>query len=168
MLIYHPAFDIYNCIFRVLQLLSYTNDAEIEVDKLRIWDFYLTFPREVRKIKFPMELSALKKVFKEKEQNLYEDLIDPRRIMDRMKPYQLAALKALASYGFIDKDSLSKNVVKKTNKEIPLELKQQLSELSVEKLNILKLITGFKDLPLYGDFGLKARTGLIDFKYDAK
>jgi len=168
MLIYHPAFDIYNCIFRVLQLLSYTNDPEIEVEKLRIWDFYLTFPREVRKIKFPAELSALKKIFKEKEQNLYEDLVDPRRIMDRMKPYQLSALRALASYGFIDKDFLNNNIIKKTNKEIPLELKRKLSELSVEKSNILKLISGFKDLPLYGDFGLKARTGLIDFKYDAK
>jgi len=40
--------------------------------------------------------------------------------------------------------------------------------LTIEKSNIIKLVTGFWDLPLYGGQGLKARTGLIEFKYDTK
>lgn len=92
MLVYHPAFDIYNCAFRMLQLLSNMEETEIELDKLRIWDFYLTFPNEARQITFPRDLSELKKIFKNKPDNPYEDLIDPRRIAERMKAYQLSAL----------------------------------------------------------------------------
>lgn len=168
MLIYHPAFDIYNCVFRMLQLLSYMKQEEIELERLRIWDFYLTFPNEARKITFPLDLSDLKGIFKKKAPNPYEDLIDPKRILERMKSFQLSALKCIASYGLIDSKSLAQNIVKRTNKEIPKELMDRLTELTIEKENIIKLIIGFWELPLYGKSGLKDRTGLIEFKYDQR
>lgn len=168
MLIYHPAFDIYNGAFRILQLLTLMKEGGVEVDRLRIWDFYLTFPNEARNIVFPQDLKALKQVFKNKVNNPYEDLIDARRIIDRMRPFQLEALKCLASYGFIDNHELSKNMVKRTEKELPAELQSMLEELSDEKKNIIKLVVGFRELPLYGQMGLKSRTGLIEFRYDAK
>ncbi len=168
MLVYHPAFDIYNCVFRMLQLLTAMNEDEIELDRLRIWDFYLTFPNEARKISYPRELFELKKIFKSKGENPYEDLIDPKRIIERMKPYQLSALKCIASYGLIDSKLLSKNKVKRTQKQIPEELLSKFSELTTEKSNIIKLIIGFNELPLYGKMGLKFRTGLIEYKYDQR
>ena len=167
MLVYHPAFDFYNCIFRMLQLLNNLKEDEIEVERLRIWDFYLTFPNEASNISFPSDLSDLKKVFKEKP-NSYEDLIDRKRIFERMKPFQITAIKTLISYGFIVADTERANVIHLTNKELPEELKQQVNNLSIERQNIIKLVTGFVDLPLYGDRGLKYRTKLIDFKYDYK
>ncbi|MEQ9062774.1 MAG: hypothetical protein RIE58_01260 [Vicingaceae bacterium] len=168
MLVYHPAFDLYNCVFRVLQLIEYMKQDEVELDRLRIWDFYLTFPNEVRKISFPQALSPLKQVFKKKESNPYEDLIDSKRIADRMKPFQMSALKCLASYDLIDSKLLSKKIIKRTEKGVPKELTNQFGELTNEKENVLKLITGFSDLPLYGKMGLKSRTGLIEFRYDPK
>ncbi|MET4142621.1 ABC-three component system middle component 5 [Pedobacter sp. UYP1] len=167
MLIYHPAFDFYNCIFRLLQLLSNLKDDEIEIERLRIWDFYLTFPNEARHISFPSDLLALKKIFKDKP-NSYEDLIDSRRIFERMKPFQITAIKTLISYGFIEPEALENNFVKRTDKEIPEELKKRINDVKDERQNIIKLVTGFVDLPLYGDRGLKYRTKLIDFKYDYK
>jgi hypothetical protein len=141
---------------------------EVELDKLRIWDFYLTFPNEARKISYPSDLSELKKIFKSKQENPYEDLIDPKRIIERMKPYQMSALKCIASYGLIDSKLLSKNVVTRTEKEIPQELMSKFSDLTIEKSNIIKLLVGFNELPLYGKMGLKFRTGLIEFKYDQR
>lgn len=168
MLVYHPAFDIYNCVFRMLQLITSMKQSEVELDRLRIWDFYLTFPNEARKISYPRDLSELKKIFKAKQQNPYEDLIDPKRIIERMKAYQISALRSIASYGLIDSKLLSKNIVSRTDKEIPKELLDRFSDLNIEKSNIIKLITGFKDLPLYGKKGLKDRTGLIEFRYDQR
>ncbi len=168
MLIYHPAFDIYNCVFRMLQLLTHMKQEDVELDRLRIWDFYLTFPNEARNISFPSTLSELKGIFKKKESNPYEDLIDPKRIIERMKSFQLSALKCIASHGLIDSKSLSKNIVKRTEKPIPEELEKKFNELSIEKANIIKLIVGFWELPLYGKLGLKDRTGLIEFKYDQR
>lgn len=167
MLIYHPAFDFYNCIFRILQLISKIGEEEIEIERLRIWDFYLTFPNEARTITFPSDLLELKKIFKDKP-NSYEDLIDSKRIFERMKPFQITAIKTLISYGFIDPNSMETNIIKKTNKKIPTELKERIDDMSIERQNIIKLVTGFVNLPLYGDKGLKYRTKLIDFKYDYK
>jgi len=168
MLVYHPAFDIYNCVFRMLQLMTSMKQIEVELDKIRIWDFYLTFPNEARKISYPNDLSDLRKIFKSIQENPYEDLIDPKRIIERMKPYQMSALKCIASYGLIDSKLLSKNVVKRTEKEIPQELLSKFSDLTIEKSNIIKLLVGFNELPLYGKMGLKFRTGLIEFKYDQR
>lgn len=168
MLVYHPAFDIYNCVFRMLQLMTSMKQREVELDRLRIWDFYLTFPNEARKISYPRDLSELKRIFNKKQDNPYEDLIDPKRIIERMKPYQMSALRSIASYGLIDSKSLSKNIVTRTDKEIPKELLDRFLDLTIEKSNIIKLITGFNELPLYGKMGLKFRTGLIEFKYDQR
>ncbi|MEX6690188.1 hypothetical protein QTN47_21945 [Danxiaibacter flavus] len=153
----------------MLSLLHYIKDEEVHFDKLKIWDFYLAFPSQVRGIAFPSNLRKLKEnVFKYKE-NPYEHLSDPKRIFERMKTYQLSAAKCLASYGFIDSQSLLKNKIVKTKKEIPGELLEKLNNLTTEKSNIIKLIVNeFVDLPLYGRNGLKARTGLIDFKYDPR
>jgi hypothetical protein len=152
----------------MLQLMTHMKQEEIELDRLRIWDFYLTFPNEARKISYPNSLSELRSVFKQKEPNPYEDLIDPKRIIERMKSFQLAALKCIASYGLIDGKLLSKNIVKRTDKQIPKELSDKFQDLSIEKSNIIKLIVGFRELPLYGQLGLKFRTGLIEFRYDQK
>lgn len=153
----------------MLQLLSYYKEEEISFDKLRIWDFYLTFPAQVRDIAFPADLRNLKeKVFKDKT-NPYEELSDPKGIFDRMKTYQFSAVKCLASYGFVDSKQLIKNKVKKTGKQIPEELLKQLNNPSSESNNIIKLVTSdFINLPLLGKEGLKARTGLLDFKYDKR
>ncbi len=169
MLVYHPAFDLYNCIFRMLQLLSYAKEDEIHIDKLRIWDFYTTFPNLVREMSFPSDLKHLKdNIFKEKR-NPYEEITDQKQIFERMKTYQLSAIKCLASYGFVDSKLLSKNKVKKTDKEIPEALKAKLNDLANQKGNVIKLVTSdLVNLPLFGDKGWKARTGLLEFKYDPK
>jgi len=152
----------------MLQILEHMKRVDVEVDRLRIWDFYLTFPNEARKISFPMDLKDLKKVFRSKDPNPYEDLIDAKRILLRMKSYQVAALKCLASYDLIDQDELSNGYVKRTDNAIPKEISEKINELTIEQENILKLVIGFTELPLFGKSGLKSRTGLLDFRYDAK
>ncbi len=169
MIVYHPAFDLYNCIFRMLQLMNYSKEEVIHFDKIRIWDFYLTFPNLVQDISFPADLRKLKNsVFKVKR-NPYEDIPDQRQIFERMKPYQLSAMKSLASYGFIDSELLSENKIKRTKKEIPTDLLRKLNDLSNQNGNVIKLVTSdLVDLPLFGQKGWKARTGLLNFKYDPR
>ena len=50
MLIYNQAYDIYHTMFRILQITEKTEE-NLEVDKLRILDFYLAFPTELLEIK---------------------------------------------------------------------------------------------------------------------
>jgi len=167
MLIYHPAFDIYNCAFRLLILTSRMKLDVVEVERLRIWDFYLVFPGEVQHISFPSDLVSLKRIFKS-DPNPYEDLIDSRRIFNRMKPYQIAAMRYLASYDLFDSNELLNNNIKRTSKEIPSDLASRMTDLTDQQENVIKLVTSpLNDLPLYGPHGFKSRTKLIEFKYDA-
>ena len=39
MIVYHAAFDLYNCMFRILLILSHIKEEEVEMEKLLIWDF---------------------------------------------------------------------------------------------------------------------------------
>jgi hypothetical protein len=165
-MIYHPAFDIYHCVFRLLLLSTKIQNDRIEIDRIRIWDFYLTFPGEAKHITFPSDLIKLKQIFKERP-NPYEDLRDSKRIFERMKPFQLLALKYLASYGLIDSKELENNYLKRTDTPIPEALVSKMNTITIQQENIVKLITSpFNNLPLIGNGGFKFRTKLIDSKYD--
>lgn len=169
MLVYHPAFDLYNCIFRMLCLLDASPEDEIPFDKLRIWDFYLTFPGEVAKISFPFQLRSQRAVFVDAGNNVYEKLNNRNRIFERMHSYQHSAIRCLASYGFVDAGALNKNLVKRTNKKYPDNIKAEISEISpIKKSAIDLLVKDFLYLPLFGKDGLKDRTRLIPFKYDPR
>jgi hypothetical protein len=167
MLTYHPAFDIYHGAFRILLLADKMPMEVIEVDRMRIWDFYFVFPNQLKNVSFPKDLWTLKSGIK-KEENPYEDLRNSEVIFERMKPFQLSALRYLAGYGFIDPEALSDNKIKRTTKKIPKKLLNRMAEFDSQQEYVIKLISSpFNELPLYGDKGLKARTKLIDFKYDA-
>jgi len=52
MILYNNAFDLYHTIFRMLHLLSkIEEDKVIEIDRIRIWDYYLLFTNEIFNIK---------------------------------------------------------------------------------------------------------------------
>lgn len=169
MLIYNPAFDLYHGIYRLLLLLQYVKGGSIEIDKLRVWDYYFLFPNEVAKTAtFPLELKDLRKIFKQTN-NPYENIADSKRTLKRLEGYQLAALKCLAAYGYIDQGELDKSLVKRTNKKIPSDLLASFDNLTEKQRNVIKLLQSpFNDLGLYGETGFKFRTGLLDFRYDAK
>ena len=167
MLVYHPAFDLHHCTFRLLQILFNVDQDQIEVDRLRIWDFYYTFPSEISKnITFIEELRPLRSVFNYPV-NPYEEISDIKRVFDQMRPYQMSALNYLASRNLIDGKLWENGIIRLITDKIPAELVERLSKLSVQQQNVLKLMSSpFNDLPLYGKLGFKNRTGLIDYRYD--
>jgi len=64
-------------------------------------------------------------------------------------------LKCLASYDLIDQDELSNGYVKRTDNAIPKEISEKINELTIEQENILKLVIGFTELPLFWEIGIK-------------
>jgi len=52
MIVYHPAFDLYHSVYRMLQILTHFDKNDyVETERLRIWDFYLLFPDKINTIK---------------------------------------------------------------------------------------------------------------------
>ena len=165
MLTYHPAFDFYHCAYRTLVLLTKGVRSVVEVDRMRIWDFYFVFPTAIRGVVLPRDLWSFKDV--PENHNPYEDLLDPHRLFNRMEPYQLSAFRYLAAYGLIKSDRLSENEIERTRKRIPEGLLPDIERLDQQHQHVISLISGpFNEFSLYGPSGLKARTKLLDYKYD--
>ena len=168
MLVYHPAFDLYNCAFRILLILHHIKSQEVSLEKILIWDYYVTFPYKVKEIKFTRNTQFIRKIFSRLETNPYEFVSDDKIVFSRMRNFQVSALRSLASYDLIDAEALRKGIVKRTNNPIPEAIVSQFENISLSIKNVISLVESpFNELPLYGNKGFKDRTKLIDFRYDS-
>lgn len=164
MLAYHPAFDIYHCCYRILLCSDYTELARVEIDRVRIWDFYFTFPYQAKRISFPRDLSHLRPKI-ELDENPYEFVQDPLMVFERMRPFQLTAIRFLFGHGFFEQSD--DDTMVRSSKPTPSPLVPEFSTLSTGHQNVLRLISSaYNQIPLFGPSGLKARTNLIDYRYD--
>lgn len=173
MITYNPAFDLYHCIYRMLHILGRLVEGEsIDVDKARIWDFYLLFPQKVYGIhmcRYDSENLNLRKLYVRKSNNPYEYCGDNRKLFERLKPYQMTALSNLVSYGVIDRDQfLNKKIVICDNQKFQ-KLITDLEPLDTKEANVLSFMSLFtKEMSLFGENGLKQRTELMESRYDAE
>ena len=85
-----------------------------------------------------------------------------------MEHIQISAIKALISYGLFDADDFKNGRIKRTEIPLAAKLEERLKQANEENINLIALITGpLASISLYGHLGLKERTNLIEFKYDA-
>lgn len=166
MLIYSQAYDLYHTMFRILQITEKSKQV-MEIDKVRILDFYLAFPAELLEIQSFRGFNKYRKYLKA-EINPYERVIDRKRLFFKMEHIQISAMKALVSYKLFDANEFKKGKMKRTEIELSKHLTTRIQEEGEENKNLLTLITGpLASINLYGHLGLKVRTNLIEFKYDA-
>jgi hypothetical protein len=164
MLIYHPAFDAYHCVFRMLAVAERV--SELEVDKARLLDFYLLFPATVASIRLPAVMRDARKLAKA-EENVYHDPLNAATTFRELRHIQEAALKCIAASGLIDKARFEVGYVARTGLEIPTELKQKVDAFVAQRQPIADIVLkGLANIPLRGHDGLKHRTHLMEYKYD--
>ncbi len=173
MIVYNQAFDLYHAVYRTLQLLTHFNKNEyVEVDRLRIWDFYLLFPNKIHEVRLKREEGDIRKILKKyisKKENPYEVILENRKMFERIRPYQISALHCLASYGIIDKELLRDNRVSIISKELLQDYTNKFEELSPKEKNLISILTShFYNMSMFGVDGLKDRSKLMVSKYDAK
>jgi len=166
MLLYHPYSDARHCVFRLLRLLEHIGTREVELQRLRIWDFYLLFPEALTLIRLPQGNTKLKRQL-EAGRNSYDVMPDTKRAFARLEPMQQAAVKHLAAKGLIDAKQLSDGKVVRTGTPLPDELRSMILERNASASALVKfLTTTFFTLELYGSQGVRHRTDLFDHRYD--
>lgn len=171
-MIYCPAFDLYHCIYRMLQILGrFTEGDSMETDRLRIYDFYLLFPHKIHAIRIPLTARVARehrKLYVKKKENPFNIVPCESRLMERLKPYQVSALHHLASYGIIDASLLAEGKVRIANAETLRSVLKDLQQPLDQERNALSwLMLYTKTIPLGGVDGLKDRTMLLEYRYDA-
>lgn len=167
MLIYTPSQDCYHAAFRSLQILEEHKDTPIDVDRIRILDFYLLFPAELVKLKFPRSLLSYRSEFK-KNFAPYESIQNASRLFSQLQPLQMAALYALAARNLLDKDLLQKHrLVKRTQLPIEPTLLSALKKRTLQMGNLVYFLAHeLEPIPFGGPGGLKDRSGLLEHRYD--
>jgi len=166
-LIYHPAFDAYHCVFRMLVVTGAL--PTLELAKLRILDYYMCFPAEVASIQLPQEHAEIRKVARAIK-NDYRGPVSAARTFRDMEPIQHAAARLLAASGVFDSQQLELGTVLRTGSALPDD---QLRAQALQPASsgpaaavshyVLHKLSG---LPVSGPGGLKQRTGLMEHRYD--
>lgn len=165
-MIYHPRNDIYHCCFRIIYILSLSNLSSIELDKLKIIDFYLVFPiflTDSKYFTFPKGNKISKNIIKKIEQP-YEELPNRKVLFSELNDFQNYALQILKSKLIIDIDE--KNMIARKGENFTL-ISQQFLQNSYFIDDIHKeIIRVLVAIDLLGEKGLKSRSGLMEFRYD--
>lgn len=164
MLIYHPAYDAYHCVFRMLLIAEHVTD--LEIDKARLLDFCLIFPGMVRMFRLPDTLKILRAQAKSAA-NIYRDPVSGISTFRDMRHIQEAALKSVAASGLIDINRYEIGFVTRTKMPIVPELKEKLVDfISANGPMVESILTGLSQIPLLGHDGLKHRSQLMEHRYD--
>lgn len=164
MLIYHPAFDAYHCVYRMLMLTQKVN--ELEYSKLRILDFYLCFPAEIANIELPKDLQKMRAVAKVAI-NKFRGPVSSLRTFHDLEQIQNSATRLLAASDVFDSKKLDEGIISRTSRVLPTEFNKAMS-IQLKQVGTLFdfVLTQLSALPLQGDGGLKQRSGLMEYRYD--
>ncbi len=170
-MLYNPAFDLYHCVYRFMIMISkIENGVEIEVDRLRIYDFLVLFPYKIKTIPLKRNEKNLREAIKElkiEEENPYNHVSNDKVVFDRLKSYQLSALNYIASYGIIDSKQLLNNYIQLKKKDKLTDFLSRFDIGNDEKNSLLDwLFRNFNEIPFMGKNGLKDRTQLMEWKND--
>lgn len=165
MLIYHPAFDAYHCVFRMLAITE--SLRHLEYSKLRILDFYLCFPAEVAVVQLPQEHIELKKLARAAK-NDYRGPVSTQRTFRDLESIQFSAARLLAASKIFDCEQLELGTTLRTNLKLPEALQANISAIRTSNDTVVEyVLTKMGEIPLAGVGGLKQRTGLMEYRYDA-
>jgi hypothetical protein len=164
MLIYHPAYDAYHCVFRMLLIAEHVKDLEIE--KARLLDFYLVFPGMIRTVRLPDSLKSLRAQAKAAV-NIYRDPVSALSTFRDMRHIQEAALKSVAASGLIGIERFESGFVTRTDMPMSSALKEKLNAFTSANAPVAEgVLTGLSLIPLLGHDGLKHRSQLMEYRYD--
>ena len=165
MLIYHPAYDAYHCVFRALLITQLI--PKMELSRLRILDFFLCFPGEIRNVRLPQQQNEARREAKSLV-NEYHGPVNMHHAFRDMQHLQHAAFRSLAASGLFDPNEFERGVVSRTSANIPDELSGTISAARArDKVAIRCVIDMLGSMSLNGIDGLKDRTGLMEHRYDA-
>jgi hypothetical protein len=166
MLAYHPALDPYHTALRLLRLV-YFNPKTYEIDTLKMLDFFLVFPGEVASVRLPQgQISWRKRVVE--SQNTYWFSGDRLLTFTQMRVIQETAFALLASRGVIHHQLYLDGYISLELDNVPNELRELIQAKNTHEQTLMTFLTTvLGEMPLRGKDGLKDRTKLLEFRYDA-
>lgn len=169
-LTFQAAFDPFHAIFRLLRLMPIVaHFGPLYRVQVRILDFYLLFPFRIEEIRLNPKHQKLKRLAASySEPKPYGDLPESLVLFERMKPMQEAAMETLAANGFLVSSALAESIVVSAGRSVPEDVERRVTAANNAQSDLLDFLRVLaSEYPLLGESGLKARSGLIEYRYDS-
>jgi len=168
-LTFEPAFDAYHGMYRTLRLRStFDQLGGVPIDLARILDFYLLYPFRLSAIRLKREDLRIRTIGKRYDKTRpYSEMPDDRVIVHRMKPIQYAAYNTLAVGQLLEVGALEEECVKPTESDLPPRLADRIALANEDDADLIDALSVLAtNYTLTGADGLKARSGLLEYRYD--
>jgi hypothetical protein len=167
-LTFQAAFDPLHTVFRFLRLRPLiARRGPIHRDHARILDFYLLFPFRISDIRLMPRHRHFRELASRFDEP-YGEQPDAQSLFSRMEIIQTAAMESLARQNLIELTKWSVEEVGATAAQIPAPLMSRVDERNNAQTDLLEFIeTLATEYSLLGSNGLKSRTGLLEYRYDA-
>lgn len=164
MIIYHPAYDAHHCCYRILNILNSIGRNKISKDMLKLIDFYYIYPHLLKKIeKLPRPLSSYANVIKNINEP-FEITPNPRSLFFELGQTQEYSIKSLKNKKLITYEN---SVLTLNKKLVPQTLLEKFKKDTFTKTETFKILTdALPKVNLSGKNGFKARSGLMEYRYE--
>ncbi|GAB3535090.1 ABC-three component system middle component 5 [Photobacterium alginatilyticum] len=164
MIIYHPYKDANHCAYRIISILVGCS-TPVNINYLHIADFYHLFPCQLKSIdRWPRKGSNNHRIIN-KIEDAYERLENPRRMFFELKTIRRNVIINLLSRNLVE--YTRDNLIKLKQNNLPQDIVNLLDKDQFRKSAEFKLITeNMRSLKLYGESGLKSKSGLMEYRYD--
>lgn len=164
MIIYHPAHDVNHCSYRILNILYSVKGKKVHCDMLKIIGFYYVYPHLLKKMEsFPRPLNyKSEKIYSISDS--FELTPSPSNLFFEMNSTHEATIFSLHQKSLIN---IQRNVVSLEIEKLPDKLIQAFKEDKFKESDIFKiLVESLPKVKLDGGNGLKAKSRLMEYKYD--
>ncbi len=167
MLIYHPANDVYHCVFRMLRILRFGGNRTYTVAQIKVLDFLLVFPQAVLLMKLPIEIKV--KVRKDLSQyrGVYNSVPNTEKNFRQHNAFQVPALGALAKEGFLDENQFLSGLIVGTSKKVSEIVADRIEKRNQEEKHLMKIVVeDLGNMSFAGGDGLKSRFESLEYNYE--
>lgn len=164
MLLYNKAFDPIHTVLRLAAICSKYPEEEIEIERLQIFNFLLSFPAHIADM--PLAREPLQKKNKFKKYRSPYNNFEPYTLFNRINPTFFASLQMAENIGFV---KIQENGTIKLHRAlIPTALYSIINsgKCSIPEEAINFEIEHLSKIPILGKSGLKAASKLMDYRYD--
>jgi hypothetical protein len=169
-LTFQPAFDPFHAVFRLFRLRGIIRQhGPLNRDHVRILDFYLLFPFRIDRIRLTQRDRKYRSLATQYElKKPYGDQPDDRIVFGRMEPMQMSAMGTLATRGFFLPDSWELGEVASSALAAPEPLMPRIAESNAADADLMAFLEVLaSQYEFLGVNGLKDRTKLLEYRYDA-
>ncbi|HKS13053.1 MAG TPA: ABC-three component system middle component 5 [Pseudomonas sp.] len=164
MLIYHPAADANHCCYRLVNILRSIDGDDLSMSMLRLLDFYYLYPHLLKKINpLPRPINR-RSSYIMKLADPFEITTSPQLLFHELSLIQDSAVRSLAEKGLIQVNS---DDVRLIIENVPVELISYCEADEFSRSDAFDIVTNYVSKSvLNGKNGLKARSGLMEYRYD--